>query len=116
MPLRNYQTVSIATEELRKNGYDASFELEDDLLKSTTSGKTYTPKDIKITEFHRFEGDTDPGDESIVYAIDCEGGEKGTIVSAYGMYGSAPLNNFMKKVKVKDKTKVAGPIHKRIYY
>jgi hypothetical protein len=116
MPLRNFQTVSIATEELRKNGYDASFELEEDLLKSTTSGKTYSPKDIKIIQFHRFEGDSDSGDEAIVYAIQCIGGEKGTIVSAYGMYGSAALNNFMKKVKIKDKTTVAGPIHKRTYY
>ena len=114
MALRTYQTLSIATEELRKNGYSADFKLEDGEMKCTENGKAYTPNDMQIIEFHRFEGDSDPADMSIVYAIECSDGTKGSIVGAYGTYGSVRLDDYMKEVKVADRTDAAKPIHERL--
>ena len=116
MRIKTYQTVSIATDELRKKGFDADFVLEEGKMRCTETGKKYAPKNMLIMEFHRFEGDSDPGDNSIVYAVRCHDGLKGAIVSAYGMYGSSQLNDFMKLVKVEGKTQVAGPIHQQTYY
>jgi hypothetical protein len=111
MSIRNYQTLSIATTELCKRDYTADFKLEDGKLLHTESGKSYGPKDMDIMEFHRFEGDSDPADNAIVYAVECKDGVKGLIVSAYGPYGSVALNEFMDEVEVHDKTEAAGPIH-----
>jgi hypothetical protein len=37
----------------------------------------YTSDEVKINTFYRFEGDSDPGDSSILYAIETINGEKG---------------------------------------
>jgi len=116
MGLRTYQTVSVATTELTKKGFDAEFKFDDGRLQQTETRKHYSPKDMQIMEFHRFEGDSDPADNSIVYAVECKDGTKGIIIAAYGPYGSVKLDEFMKQVKVADKTEAAGPIHQPTQY
>ncbi len=110
MRLTTYQTVSVATNELAKKGFDAEFKFDDGRLQHTETRKHYRTEDLKILEFHRFEGDSDPADNSIVYAVECKDGTKGIIVAAYGPYGSVKLDGFMKQVEVADKTEAAGPI------
>ncbi len=53
-----------------------------------------------IDEVHRFEGDTDPADEAIVYAISSTKHTiKGVLVNAYGMYSDSFSNELMAKLK-----------------
>ena len=52
-----------------------------------------SPDDIEIDETHRFEGNTDPGDEMILFAISSTKLKlMGTLVNAYGLY-SDPVNS-----------------------
>ena len=39
-----------------------------------------------MDEVHRFEGNTDPEDESVLYAIRTPDGLHGTLVGAFGTY------------------------------
>jgi len=62
------------------------------LLRKTRSGISC---DIAL---YRFEGELNPSDNAILYAIKTNDGEKGTIVDAYGMYNDLLITNFMKLV------------------
>jgi hypothetical protein len=89
-----YDTVTQAVEGLKKRGYTLDFNLKANSLEC--QGQKFNPKDFEITEFHRFEGSSDPGDESIVFAIESKNGLKGVLVNAFGVY-SEPLSDEMIK-------------------
>ena len=55
----------------------------------------------KIDEHYRFEGDTDPADETIVYAISSGKYKlKGVLVNAFGVYSDSASNELIEKLKV----------------
>ena len=54
---------------------------------------------FEIDEFHRFEGMSDPEDQSIVHAISSVDGHiKGILVSAYGAYASGLTQELVRKL------------------
>ena len=52
-----------------------------------------------IDKYYRFEGMSDPGDNSIVYAISAVTGEKGVLVDAYGMYSENMTPEMIRKLQ-----------------
>ena len=74
-----YDTVSQAVNELKQRGYTLDFNLKGSRLEC--QGQNFNPKEFEITEFHRFEGNSDPGDEAVVYAIESKSGMKGVLVN-----------------------------------
>jgi len=71
-------------------------------MKNLETGGVYSPSEMTIVEYHRFEGMSNPSDMSIVFAVESEDGRKGTIVSTYGAYANMKLVEFMDKVKIKE--------------
>ena len=49
--------------------------------------------------FFRFEGESDPDDNAILYVIETNDGTKGTLIDAYGVYNDAKVTQFMKEVE-----------------
>ena len=49
--------------------------------------------------FYRFEGESDPDDNAILYIIETNDGTKGTLVDAYGVYNDSRVSQFMKAVE-----------------
>ncbi len=92
----NYDTLSAATTGLRERGYTLDFNLSENCLVCNT-GKLDID-DFEIVEFHRFEGNTDPADEAIVYAIEGSQGEKGVLVSGYGISAEGMSAEMAKKL------------------
>lgn len=88
--------------ELTKKGYTTQFKLEDGILRDLSSDKNYQPQDLSIMEEFRFEGESNPDDMSILYAVEAGDGTKGTVVDAYGTYADEDLGAFMKQVKEED--------------
>lgn len=86
-------------EELKKDGYDAEFQITENGLKELKTSKIYQPEELHIIDFFRFEGITNPDDMAILYAIKGDDGVKGTILDAYGLYSDDDLGAFMKKVE-----------------
>ena len=89
-----YDTVSQAVNELKQRGYTLDFNLKGNAIEC--KGQKFNANDFEITEFHRFEGNSDPGDEAVVYAIESRNGLKGVLVNAFGVY-SEPLSDEMIK-------------------
>jgi hypothetical protein len=79
----NYDTVTEAVDGLRKRGFVIDFNLSENCL-VCDDGKFHV-NDFEIVEFHRFEGDSDPSDEAVVYAIESINGVKGILVNGYGI-------------------------------
>ena len=70
----------------------------------------YDPEDLLAVEHYRFEGESDPGDMSILMALESKDGRKGYVVSAYGTYADAKFVQFLDKIPVKQDSDV----HKRL--
>ncbi len=58
--------------------------------------------EFDIDEVYRFEGNSDPTDETIVYAISSEDGTvKGILVNAYGPYSDTASEELVSKLNIK---------------
>jgi hypothetical protein len=85
--------------KLLNDGFKENFSVEDNHLKAPSTDKLYEPSEVTIVNFFRFEGQTDPADSSIMYAIQTTDGTKGTLVDAYGPDGDADKTIFIREVE-----------------
>jgi len=92
------KTMASCLNKLVKDGYTEDFKAGERGLLSLQHEKIYEPGDIHVVNFFRFEGASDPADNSILYAIETTDGLKGTLVDAYGPYADAKVNTFMEEV------------------
>ncbi|CAN5629526.1 hypothetical protein BH11BAC2_BH11BAC2_15480 [soil metagenome] len=96
-----YDTVTAAVSDLIKRGYSDNLTLNPDHILCAEKEVSLDPNSFTIDEFYRFEGDSDPGDEMIVYAISsAEKGIKGILVNAFGPYSDAVTDALIEKLKV----------------
>jgi hypothetical protein len=75
-PIYHYATVSEALNELKKNGFTHDFNLRDENIKQN-------PHHYEIEHVYRYDGDTDPDEEAVVYGIVSKSGEKGVYVAGF---------------------------------
>lgn len=101
-----YDTVSEAINDLKNLGYTIDFSImaEKECLSCHKTGMELSPDEFEIDQFYRFEGDTDPGDEMIVYAISSKNNDlKGIVVNAYGIYADNISSSVVKKLSTHTK-------------
>ena len=86
---------------LNREGYIKDFRVNEDgrLCSMDVDKKTYGPEEVKIVNFYRFEGESDPDDMSILYALECSDGTKGTISNSYGPMADADIDAFILQVQ-----------------
>ena len=93
-----YDTVSEAVNGLKKRGYDLDFNLSWNCI--ICHADKFDIDDFEIVEVHRFEGNTDPSDEAVVYAIESTDGKKGMLVSGYGISAEGMRAEMAKKLSI----------------
>ena len=91
-----YDTVSEAVNGLKARGFDLDFNISENCL--VCDGGRYDITDFEIVETHRFEGDTDPSDEAVVYAIRSINGLRGVLVNGYGISADTISAEMAKKL------------------
>ena len=91
-------TLAGCVNKLVADGYTGNFKVDEQGLLSE-SGKHYKPDHVHIKNFFRFEGASDPADNSILYAIELNDGTKGTLMDAYGSYNDPLIGKFIKQVE-----------------
>ncbi|MDO6739215.1 phosphoribosylpyrophosphate synthetase [Wenyingzhuangia sp. 2_MG-2023] len=79
----DYDTLSQAMNQLTKEGYTDSFSAEENYIKALYAKKEYNPKDLKIDQTFRFDGMTNPADETELFAISANDGTQGTLTMSY---------------------------------
>jgi hypothetical protein len=80
-------------------GYSEDFKITEKGLESQQKNSSYKPEQIQIVNFFRFEGESDPDDNAILYVIETNDGTKGTLIDAYGIYNDPKVSRFMKDVE-----------------
>ena len=93
-----YETVSEAVNDLTKRGYTYNFQNCEGGIECTFPKIKLTPENFKINEVYRFEGNTDPADEAVVYAIESKDGIKGVLVNGYGISTNSVVDDMIKKL------------------
>ena len=93
--MESYDTLTEGLQQLRRQGYIADFNLRPDCLYCAVLDLKLPPEGFAVDKLFRFEGDSDPADQSILYAISAIGqGIRGVLVNAYGVYAD-PLTAAM---------------------
>ena len=90
------ETLTEAINSLKARGYTLDFNLEENCI--VCNDEKYQPEDFEITEVHRFEGDTDPADEAVLYAIESKTGLKGILINGFGIYADPMGDEMIKKL------------------
>jgi hypothetical protein len=85
--------------KLNQAGYKDQFRISKGKLERLSDQKTWDANQVRIMDFYRFEGVTDPDDMSILYALECNDGTRGTISNSYGTYADTEVDEFMKCVE-----------------
>lgn len=80
-------------------GYTENFQVTDTGLEALDHHKEYHPDQIQVVNFYRFEGESDPDDNAILYVIETNDGTRGTLIDAYGVYNDPKIARFMKAVE-----------------
>jgi hypothetical protein len=93
-----YDTVSEAVNGLKKRGFDLDFNLQENCL--VCHEHKFDVNDFEIVEVYRFEGNSDPADEAIVYAIQSVNGVKGVLVSGYGVSADTMSMEMTQKLQI----------------
>jgi hypothetical protein len=96
-----YDTVSDAVRGLKQRGYTIDFNLGADQITCSAPSVTLRPDEFEITEVYRFEGDSNPDDEAVVYAIESKHGHRGVLVNGFGISADALGQEMVRRLAVK---------------
>ena len=97
--MENYDTLVAALAGLKGRGYPLDFNVAFDNITCAENGLCLNPQEFEIKEVYRFEGDTNPDDEDVVYAVESKDGKlKGVLVNAYGIYSDPVSDEMLQKL------------------
>ena len=99
-------TLSSVLEKLRLKKQDTEFLWDQKKGMLGNGGKTYRPDELTIIKTYRFEGASDPGDNSILYLMEANDGTTGYTMDAYGVYSNntgAGYDDYIRKISVHER-------------
>lgn len=95
-------TLTEILDKLKEEGYTTDFNLKHNCLECAENSLQVHPEDFVVDRIFRFEGDSNPEDEAIVYAISSEKYElKGTLVNSYGTYADDITEELVHALRMK---------------
>lgn len=94
----HYASVSKALDELNENGFNYDFNLhEEDIAKN--------PHKYEIKHIYRYEGESNPDDEAIVFGIQSKSGKKGVYVAGFAANSINEAAQVLLDIGIKDRNK-----------
>ncbi|SFR67510.1 phosphoribosylpyrophosphate synthetase [Maribacter stanieri] len=97
---KSYVSLSIAIKALQEEGYTEDFNLCDAGVENKNKKKIHSATELDVVKFYRFEGMSNPDDNTILYVIETNKGEKGLLVDAYGMYSGNVPKELIEKLRI----------------
>jgi hypothetical protein len=97
----SYAALTEALIALKEEGYTEDFNLLEDCLTCHDRTIRLFAQDFQVDKWFRFEDNTDPSDQAIVYAISSDKHRlKGVLVNSYGIYSDSGANALLDKLKM----------------
>ncbi|MFE3867703.1 hypothetical protein ACFX5E_06385 [Flavobacterium sp. LS2P90] len=94
----HYATVSEALDDLNEKGYTFDFNIHgEDIIKN--------PHRYEIEHIYRYEGDSNPDDESTVYGIKSSSGKKGVFVAGFSANSENDAARVLTEISIKGRNK-----------
>jgi quercetin dioxygenase-like cupin family protein len=107
----SFGTLSQTTNGLKKAGYTLDFNIDEDCITCHQTNTTFSPHEFHIDKVYRFEGDSNPDDESIVYAISSPSfGVKGILVNGYGPSADVATSKLVERLRTSDGSQDTEPV------
>jgi hypothetical protein len=97
------KTLASCLNKALEEGYKENFKATASGIQSVETEKKYAPEDLHVVDFYRFEGASDPADNSILYVIEAPDGAKGTLVDSYGAYSDADVAKMITRISYIEK-------------
>ena len=101
--MKDYGTLSQAINKLKlEEGYEHDFNLLDEKIELKAHKETFGVEEFEVDKVLRFEGMSNPDDNSILYAITTTNGKKGILTDGYGISSGQVSKAMLKKLDLKD--------------
>lgn len=98
---KDFSTMVELLSYLKDEGYSVNFNLLQNSIECRDEGIELSPEMFEVVNFFRFEGESNPDDSSIVYAIESNNGLKGVLVNAYGAYSDPLSDELVSKLTIR---------------
>lgn len=106
MSENNLKTLSQVLTILLKRGISKEISMnEQHQMVLGKDEKIYQPEDLRILKSYRFEGDSNPDDNAVLYLLQDKDGELATILDSYGAtsnYSGEEFDHFLRQVRIED--------------
>lgn len=88
-------TLSQVMAKLAQRGIHREYRMDEEgNMKLDNSEVTYQPQNLTILRTYRFEGDSNPADNAVLYAVKDHQGNIGFILDSYGADSNYPGDKF----------------------
>lgn len=79
------ETLHEATARLRAAGWTEDLDVRDGRVVGLGGDDaSWSADEVRVCHTYRFEGPSDPGDESVLFAVELPGGGRGLLIAPYG--------------------------------
>jgi hypothetical protein len=96
----SYGTLSQTVEGLKNDGYDMDFNIHDECIVCHQLNAQLLPDEFEIDKVFRFEGESNPDDEAVLYAISSpKYGIRGLLVNGYGISADEASSAMVEKLQ-----------------
>ena len=96
--IHHYDSVSKALDDLNEKGFNYDFNLHDEDISKN-------PDKYEIVHVYRYEGDSNPDDEAIVFGIKSSSGKKGVFVTGFAANSVSDGAQALLQINIKNSKK-----------
>lgn len=86
-------------QKAKADGYTFSLAVTDHGLTIEGEKQYFSPHEVSVEDYYRFEGASDPDENSILYLIRLDNGKRGVLINSYGAYADPLIASFIEQVE-----------------
>ncbi len=99
---KEMKTITEILEKLKEEHYIHDLEYKGGVITSPSTNEEFNPDDLIIESSYRYEGDSDPSDNAVVYSVTAKSGTKGVLVDSYGAYADPELAKIIGEIPLRE--------------